>query len=455
MTHLDGVPLLARRGLIGAAGAVSLLAAAPALAQAPSAVIDVNRARVAPIPIAITDLSGADPGSAALGRDIAQVITADLGGSGLFRPISQAAFTHGAAGAGGTPDFQNWAAIGAQALVTGAVQVSGPSMRVEFRLWDVLPRAQLQGTAYTSSSANWRRIAHIMADVIYERLLGEKGYFDTRIAYISATGPRGRQVRRLAIMDQDGANQRMLTDGAWMVLTPRFAPVRDQLAFMSYANNRPRVYLLDLASGRQSALGDFNGMTFAPRFSPDGGRVIMSLAQDAGSDIIVVELASRAVRRLTHSDSIDVSPCYSPDGTQIVFNSDRGGDQQLYVMSADGGEARRISFGTGRYATPVWSPRGDLIAFTRFGGGAGGFNIGVMHPDGSGERILAQGWDVEGPSFAPNGRVMVFFSQSRAADSTGAGFSARLASVDITGFNQRPIPTPTDATDPAWSPIGG
>ncbi|MBV8613949.1 MAG: Tol-Pal system protein TolB [Acetobacteraceae bacterium] len=455
MTHLDGVPLLARRGLIGAAGAVSLLAAAPALAQAPSAVIDVNRARAAPIPIAITDLSGADPASAALGRDIAQVITADLGGSGLFRPISQAAFIHGPAGAGGTPDFQNWAAIGAQALVTGTVQVSGPSMRVEFRLWDVLPRAQLQGTAYTSSSANWRRIAHIMADVIYERLLGEKGYFDTRIAYVSATGPRGRQVRRLAIMDQDGANQRQLTDGAWMVLTPRFAPVRDQLAFMSYANNRPRVYLLDLASGRQSALGDFNGMTFAPRFSPDGGRVIMSLAQDAGSDIVVVDLASRATRRLTHSDSIDVSPCYSPDGTQIVFNSDRGGDQQLYVMGADGGAARRISFGAGRYATPVWSPRGDLIAFTRFGGGAGGFDIGVMHPDGSGERILAQGWEVEGPCFAPNGRVMVFFSQSRAADSTGAGFSSRLVSVDITGFNQRPIPTPTDATDPAWSPLGG
>jgi TolB protein len=328
-------------------------------------------------------------------------------------------------------------------------------MRVEFRLWDVLPRAQLQGTAYTSSSANWRRIAHIMADVIYERLLGEKGYFDTRIAYISATGPRGRQVQRLAIMDQDGANQRLLTDGTWMVLTPRFAPVRDQLAFMSYANNRPRVYLLDLASGRQSPLGDFNGMTFAPRFSQDGRRVIMSLAQDTGSDIVVVDLASRATQRLTHSASIDVSPCYSPDGTQIVFNSDRGGDQQLYVMGAGGGEARRISFGSGRYATPVWSPRGDLIAFTRFGGGAGGFEIGVMHPDGSGERILAQGWDIEGPTFAPNGRVLMFFSQTRAVSDTGAGFSSRLVSVDITGFNQRPIPTATDATDPAWSPLGG
>ncbi len=454
-------PLLPRRGLIGAAGGAAALfaarplparAAAPA-ASAPSAVIDVSRARAAPIPIAITDLSGADPASATLGRDIAQVITADLGNSGLFRPISQAAFIQASAGA--APNFQNWSAIGAQALVTGSVQASGSSMRVEFRLWDVLPQTQLQGTAYTSSTANWRRIAHIMADVIYERLLGEKGYFDTRVAYIAATGPRGREVRRLAVMDQDGANPRFLTDGTWMVLTPRFSPVRDQLAFMSYANNRPRVYLFDLRTGRQSALGDFEGMTFAPRFSPDGARVIMSLSQGSGSDIVVVDLASRATQRLTHSDSIDVSPCYSPDGSQIVFNSDRGGDQQLYLMSASGGGIRRISFGSGRYGTPVWSPRGDLIAFTRFGGEEGGFNIGVMHPDGSGERILAQGWEVEGPTFAPNGRVLMYFSQTRAVGPTGAGFSSRLASVDITGFNQRPIPTATNATDPAWSPLGG
>ncbi len=461
MSHRDAVlSSLPRRGLIAAVGgAATLIAARPLGAQAapsagaPSAVIDVSRARAAPIPIAVTDIIGADGASAALGRNIAQVVSADLGNSGLFRPISQAAFIQGSAGA--APNFQNWAAIGAQALVTGAVQVSGATMRVEFRLWDVLPQTQLQGTAYTSSTANWRRIAHIIADVIYERLLGEKGYFDTRVAYIAATGPRGRQVRRLAIMDQDSANQRYLTEGTWMVLTPRFSPVRDQLAFMSYANNRPRVYLLDLANARQTALGDFEGMTFAPRFSPDGGRVIMSLAHGSGSDIVVVDLGSRAAQNLTHSDSIDVSPCFSPDGSQIVFNSDRGGDQQLYLMSAGGGAVRRISFGSGRYATPVWSPRGDLIAFTRFGGETGGFDIGVMHPDGSGERILTQGWDVEGPTFAPNGRVLMFHSQSRATADTGAGFASHLISVDITGFNQRPIPTATNASDPAWSPLGG
>jgi TolB protein len=289
--------------------------------------------------------------------------------------------------------------------------------------------------------------------VIYERLLGEKGYFDTRICYIAATGPRDRRTKRLAIMDQDSANNRFLTDGSWLVLTPRFHPTRDEIAFMSYANNRPRVYLFNLGSGQQRVLGDFPGMTFAPRFSPDGNSVIMAVSAGGGSDIVSVDLGSHASRRLTNSGAIDVSPCYSPDGSQIVFNSDRGGDQQLYVMGAGGGGARRISFGSGRYATPVWSPRGDLIAFTRFGGEVGNFAIGVMHPDGSGERILSEAFSVEGPTFAPNGRVLMFWRQSAARDSRGSGFSSRLVSIDITGFNERAVETPTDASDPAWSPL--
>jgi TolB protein len=348
------------------------------------------------------------------------------------------------------PKFDNWKAIGAHALVTATVTGSDP-LRVEFRLWDVLLGTQIQGTAYTTSAANWRRIAHIIADVIYERLLGEKGYFDTRIVYVSASGPRGRQTKRLAIMDQDSANNRILTDGSWLVLTPRFNPVRDQIAFMSYQNNRPRVLLYDLASGRQSTLGEFEGMSFAPRFAPDGESCILSVTHGGGSDIFVVDTASHSSRRLTSSGSIDTSPCYSPDGTQIVFNSDRGGDQQLYVMGAGGGDARRISFGKGRYATPVWSPRGDLIAFTRLSGAT--FAIGVMQPDGTGERILSESYSVEGPTFAPNGRVLMFWRETRAYDNRGDGFSSRLVSIDIAGFNERQVPTPTDASDPAWSPL--
>jgi TolB protein len=451
------IPNLAicRRSLM--AGAAGLVAATPlpVLAQSgsgASAVIDVSRARSAPIPIAIPNLS--DSSSSQLGQSIASVITNDLASSGLFRPIDHSAFIQSEATGSGAPNFANWRPTGAQALVTGSVQPAGNQVRVEFRLWDILPQTQIQGTAYTTPQGNWRRIAHMMADVIYERLLGEKGYFDTRVVYISATGPRDRRIKRLAIMDQDGENNRLLTNGSWLVLTPRFHPTRDEIVFMSYANNRPRVYTFNLGSGQQSVLGDFPGMTFAPRFSPDGGSVIMAVSDGPGSDIVTIDLGSRASRRLTSSGSIDVSPCFSPDGSQIVFASDRGGDQQIYVMGAGGGGAKRISFGNGHYGTPVWSPRGDLIAFTRYAGDSSDFNIGVMRPDGSGERILAQGWDVEGPTFAPNGRVLMFFRETRARDARGTGYSSRLASVDITGFDERQIVTPTDASDPAWSPLG-
>ncbi len=436
--------LVARRDFL--AGGAGLLAATPVFAQGAAAgaggpaIIDVAGAQRNPIPIAVTGLS-AGPGSV----DIGGVINADLARCGLFKPLDAAA-----ADAGAVPNFQSWKAQGAHALVTGTITGSDP-LRVEFRLWDVLRGQQIQGTAYTTTQANWRRIAHIMADVIYERLVGEKGYFDTRIVYVAGTGSRGRQTKRLAIMDQDSANNRILTDGSWLVLTPRFNPVRDQIAFMSYANDRPRVYLFDLNSGRQSTFGEFEGMSFAPRFSPDGSSCILSVTRGGGSDIFVVDAGSHSAHRLTSSGSIDTSPCYSPDGRQIVFNSDRGGDQQLYIMGAGGGGARRISFGHGRYGTPVWSPRGDLIAFTRLSGGS--FAIGVMAPDGSGERILSESFAVEGPTFAPNGRVLMFWRETAAHDSSGSGFSSRLVSIDITGFNERQVPTPTDASDPAWSPL--
>jgi TolB protein len=418
--------------------------------SAADSAIVVDRARIDPIPIAIPVFAGGDGESQRLGQDIAGVITNNLARSGLFRAIDPAAFI---GATGDVPNFANWKGIGAQALVTGKVENQGGSkVRVEFRLWDVLPGQQIQGTAYSTETANWRRIAHIISDVIYERLLGEKGYFDTRVVYIAGSGPRDRRVKRLAVMDQDGENNRFLTDGTWIAKTPRFHPTRDQVAFMSYAQNKPRVYMFDLGTGRQSALGDFSGMTLSPRFSPDGNSVVMAQTTPGGNaDIYTVDLASRQSRRLTDSGSIDVSPCFSPDGTQIVFNSDRGGDQQLYVMSATGGGAKRISFGNGRYGTPVWSPRGDLIAFTKLTGG--NFAIGVMRPDGSGERILSESFYVEGPTFAPNGRVIMFWRETPARDNRGNGFSARLVSIDITGFNERQITTPTDGSEPAWGPL--
>ena len=431
-------------------GAALLSAPTRVLAQATggdakSAVIDVAGARNAPIPVAITDLGGGE-----LGASLSAIVTADLTRSGLFRPIDRAAFIQSGPSDGGVPNFENWKPTGAQALVTGQAFDDGSNVRVEFRLWDVLPGTQIQGTAFSAPKANWRQVAHIMADAIYERLLGEKGYFNTRIVYVSSQGPKNQRLRRLAVMDQDSANQRFLTDGSWLTLTPRFNPKRDEIVYMSYANNTPRVYTMNVATGAQRILGTFDAMTFSPRFSPDGGTVVMAVASGGGSDILA--FSGGSARRLTSSGAIDVSPCYSPDGANIVFASDRGGDQQIYVMSASGGGAKRISYGGGRYGTPVWSPRGDLIAFTRYGGETGNFAVGVMHPDGSGERILADGWQLEGPTFAPNGRVIMFWRETR-GDARGYGFSARLYSIDVTGFNEQPVPTSTDATDPAWSPL--
>ncbi|MCC7425564.1 MAG: Tol-Pal system protein TolB [Alphaproteobacteria bacterium] len=445
-----GITAAALPGLAYAQAPAAPAAGAPATPGQPT-VIDITRARVDPIPIAIPEFIGVNPAGERFGRDIAGVISANLQRSGLFRPIDRSAFIQRPADAVTAPRFADWRVINSQALVTGRVEAQGDGrLRVEFRLWDVLPEQQIEGTAFTSTQQNWRRIAHIISDRIYERLLGEKGYFDTRIVYIAESGPRDRRVKRLAIMDQDSENHRFLTDGSWLTLTPRFHPSTNIITFMSFFQNRPRVYLFNIDSGSQQVLGDFPGMTFAPRFSPDGGSVVMSVTAGDGSNIVQLDLRGRSVRRLTSSGAIDTSPCFSPDGSQITFNSDRGGNQQLYVMDSGGGGVRRISYGEGRYATPVWSPRGDLIAFTRFGGGR--FAIGVMQPDGTGERLLSEGFAVEGPTFAPNGRVLAFFRESPAG-ARGSGYSARLASVDITGFNERALPTPLDASDPAWSPL--
>ena len=415
-------------------------AATSARAQPGDAEITVAGARQAPIPIAIPSL-GPD-----IGAQMTEVINNDLEGSGLFRPLGAAA----SASSGATPDFATFKQLGARAVLTGSASGGGSAVVVQVRLWDVNSGTQLQGTQYSTSAGNWRRIAHKIADVIYERMLGESGYFDTRIAYVSLTGGRAHQTTRLAIMDQDGANTRFLTGGQWLVHSPRFSPVRDEIAYLSYANDRPRVYTLDLDSGRQQILGEFEGISFAPRFAPSGSSVVMSVTRGGGSDIVVVDVGSRSQRRLTNSGAIDTSPCYSPDGSQIVFVSDRGGSPQLYVMGAGGGGARRISYGSGQYGSPVWSPRGDQIAYIRIGGG--GFSLGVMGPDGSGERILAQGFTIDSPTFCPNGRVLAY-NQQTASGASGAGFSSRIASIDIAGFNGRSLRTPTSASDPAWSPL--
>ena len=349
------------------------------------------------------------------------------------------------------PRFADWRVVNAQALVNGAITVQPDGrLKVEFRLWDVFAEAQMAGLQYRTQRENWRRVAHIIADAIYKRITGEEGYFDTRIVYVAESGPANRRIKRLAIMDQDGANHRYLTDGRSLVLTPRFSRTAQEITYLSYYNNTPRVYLFNIETGRQEVLGAFQGMTFAPRFAPSGNSVIMSYAENGNSDVYTMDLRTRKSKRLTSHPAIDTSPSYSPDAKRIVFNSDRGGSPQLYVMNADGSNAHRISFGQGRYATPVWSPRGDLIAFTKQFRGR--FFIGVMRPDGSGERLLSESFLEEAPTWAPNGRVLMFFRQEP-MDKRGGGGAASLYSVDLTGHNLRRVVTPGHASDPAWSSL--
>ena len=413
-------------------------------------IVDITRGFVQPLPVAVTDFHGDSLEDARFGKEIAGVIAGDLERSGLFRPIEQGAFIQDPATLRVAPKFGDWRLINAQALITGAAeQQADGRLRVEFRLWDVFAENQITGLAYFTTPTNWRRVAHIIADAIYKRLTGEDGYFDTRIVYIAESGPQNRRVKRLSIMDQDGENHRFLTDGSSLVLTPRFSPSTQEITYLSYVGDTPRVYLFNLNTGQQEVLGNFPGMTFAPRFSPDGNRVVMSLARQGNSEIYEMDLRTRKITRLTNHPAIDTSPSYSPDGQEIVFNSDRGGAQQIYVMSADGGNVRRVTFSPGRYATPVWSPRGDLIAFTRIYSGE--FYIGVMRPDGSGERMLTKGFLVEGPTWAPNGRVLSFYRQGE-ADARGV-VTSKLYTIDLTGFNEREIVTPIDGSDPAWSPL--
>lgn len=403
-----------------------------------------------PMPVALPDLVASSQEDRVLGRDIIKVLGADLERSGLFSVIDRDAYIEDGKGVNTVPRFADWRQTGAQALVTGNITpLNAEQFRVEFRLWDVLTQKQFAGQSFTSKRANWRRVSHLIADVIYSRLTGEAGYFDSRIVFVSETGSKRAPQKKLAIMDQDGANVRYLTPGKDLALTPRFDPNSQRVIYLSYQKKQPRVYVYTLSTGKQELLGNFPGMSFAPRFSPDGKKAIMSVSLDGNSEIFVLDLANKSQKQITRHPAIDTSPSFSPDMKRVAFNSDRDGSQQLYVMDSDGSDVTRISFGDGTYATPVWSPRGDLVAFTKMYRGR--FYIGVMRPDGSGERLLAEGFLVEGPTWAPNGRVIMFTRQEPGSRKQGG--KSQLYTIDLTGHNEQMLPTPTEASDPAWSPL--
>ncbi len=406
----------------------------------------IEGAEFEPLPIAVLPFGAAD-GQAGDAADISTVVEANLERSGLFRLISPAAFIDQSVPFDRVPTYANWRTIGAQALVTGQVlRAADGRVQVQFRVFDVLAETQIAGLQLLGDPATKRRIGHKVADRVYEVLTGEGPYFDSRIAFVDETGPKGDRRKRIAVMDQDGANLSYLPGADGLVLTPRLSPDTGRVLYISYERGAPEILIQDIATGARDRLGDFPGMSFAPRFSPNGDEVALSLALEGNTDVYVLRLADRRLRRLTRNPGIDTAPSFSPDGREIVFESDRGGSQQLYIMPALGGAARRISFGQGRYGTPVWSPRGDLIAFTKIQGGR--FTIGVMRTDGSEERLLAEGFLVEGPSFAPNGRVLAFMQES-----PGTGGRSRIMTIDVTGRNLRALPTPNAASDPSWSAI--
>ena len=430
------------------AALAALAAAAPAAAQIR---VDITGGISQPMPIAIpamptpSTVSTAAGDTAALGGRVSEVIANDLKNSGLFNPLGPNAAGSIAFQQVTAPDFPHWTSTGAQALVQGFVQSNGDgTLTVGCYLYDVFAQSELTRQGFVVSPAAWRRAAHKCADTVYTRLTGEGPYFDSRVVYVSESGPKNHRTKRMAVMDQDGANHRFLTNGRSIVLTPRFAPNQQTVAFMSFENDRPRVYVYNVGTGAKRLVVDQPNLTFAPRFSPDGRYLLFSMAVGGNTDIYRVPAGGGAPTRLTSSPGIDTGGSYSPDGSKIVFESDRSGGQQIYVMNADGSNQQRISFGGGRYATPVWSPKGDLIAFTKI---AGSFRIGVMRPDGGAEKLLTNAWQDEGPTWSPNGRVIMFF---RAAQGSG---KADLWSVDLTGVNERKVPTPLDGSDPAWGPL--
>jgi TolB protein len=413
--------------------------------------IKINSGQLEPLPIAIANFTGLDAKSSEIGRQISDVITNNLVRSGQFKAVESAAFIAPPTSPSVRPDFSDWTPLGIKALISGSAKaINENQMEIEFRLWDVIAETDLVGLRLSVDSNSWRRVAHIISDEIFQRLSGDTGYFDTRIVYVAESGLQNERIKRLAIMDQDGENHQYLTDGSFLVLTPRFSPTSQEITYLAYYKNEPRVYIFNLETGQQELLGSFPGMTFAPRFAPSGDKIIMSLAEKGVTDIYEMNLNTQEVRRLTNSSSIDTSPSYSPDSSKIVFNSDRGGAQQLYIMDKNGAKVKRISYGEGRYATPVWAPKGKLIAFTKMFKNK--FYIGVMAPDGSGERLLAEGYLVEGPTWAPNGRVLMYFKQDAPVDN-GKSSNVNLYKVDITGFREERILTPSDGSDPAWSPL--
>ena len=417
--------------------------------------ITISQGKVEPTPIAITQFFGSEADTSRFGGTLRDIISKNLTNSGLFYTVNEDLYIQSDNLVEKVPRFEDWKLIKAQFLLSADVNNTENGITLRMRLYDVFAGQEITALKMSIPDEKLiRRLGHKVSDIVYERITGESGYFDTRIVYVSEVGPLDQRIKRLAIMDQDGHldSHQFLTNGKNLVLTPRFAPNNQIITYMEYNNNVPRVYIYNLQTGEREIVGDFPGMTFAPRFSPDSQSVVMSFSdpKTANSEIYLMDLNTRSITRLTNDPGIDTSPSFSPDGQKIVFNSDRGGSPQLFVMDKDGSNIKRISKERGVYGNPVWSPRGDQIAFTKLTQGS--FHIGIMDTNGNNERVIVKDFSLESPAWSPNGRYLIFHRQKR-SNSDGTGGETSVHFIDITGYNERIIPTPRDGSDPAWSPL--
>ena len=424
---------------------VALLVAA-CFASAAHAVIKIRitKSIEAKVPIAIVPF-GWQHGGGSLPVDVAAIVAGDLARSGLFEPIPFESLPS-------KPvrhdeiNFKDWRLLGTGSLVIGNVtpSVDGGYV-VEFQLYDVLRSKQVVGFQLTAGEEAMRRVAHQIADQIFEQLTGVPGVFDTRVAYVTEVAGDGGEARyALAVADVDGHNEHVILDSTQPVMSPSWSPDSKKLAYVSFESKRSRIFIQDIATGERESVASFPGINGAPAFSPDGSRLAMTLSKDGNPEIYVMDLGTGRFRRITENPAIDTEPSWSPDGQSLAFTSDRGGKPQIYRVAATGGRPERLTFEGSYNARPIYSPDAAKLALVHRDDGR--YRIGLLDLENGALQVLTESELDESPSFAPNGRMILY------ATADGAG--SVLAAVSPDGrLHQRLAVQTGGVREPAWSPF--
>lgn len=401
--------------------------------------ITVTGGETAARPIAVVPF--AQP--ADTGVNLADIIAADLARSGQFQPLAPADMLEKPTDAGQV-NFRNWRVLAVDSVVVGEMRRTGGKLSVRFQLLDVLRAQTLAG--YEVQVPDPRRLrpaAHQIADIIYQKLTGVPGYFNSQIAYVAASGQSSSRLFQIVVADADGMNPVTVATSREPLMSPAWSPDRRQLAYVGFERGRSAVYLHTLASGDLRRFVQEKGINGAPAWSPDGRQLAVTLSFERNPDIYVIDVASGARRQLTQHFAIDTEPAWSPDGKQIAFTSDRGGQPQIYVVNAAGGEARRVTFEGKQNLRPRYAPDGKSLALVNVD--ETGYRIAVLDFASRDLRILSSGPLDESPSFAPNGAVVIYAAQGRQG--------AELATVTVDGRIRQRLSQPGDVREPTWSSL--